>query len=204
MIAQDQDAFLVLKDGTKIAQDGKVIKDPAQDWREIPAPSKAQDIVVRAQKRVEELPLPPAQMSGVGLVAFYTLFGLSDQDISIAIDNKLTESQIANIRKLSVYKEFMEAAKSNLLESAQEQVRELLSQHAINAANKVITHAQSDNDVLSFKASQDILDRAGHRPADVIEHRHKLEDSLKIEIIHKDDTSNIPVIDVEAEHIDAD
>jgi hypothetical protein len=201
-IAQDQDEFLVLADGTRIGQDGKVVKDPADDWRAIPSPSQAQEIVVRAQKRVEELPLPPERMTGVGLVAFYTLFGLNDTDIAIALNGALTEEQIGNIRKLSVYKEFMTTAKTNLLETAQEQVRDLLQQHALNAANKVISHAQSDNDVLSFKASQDILDRAGHRPADIVEHRHKLEDALHIVVEHKDDASNAPVIDVTAEHVD--
>jgi hypothetical protein len=202
-VAQPEDDYLVLADGTKIGPDGKVIKDKTSDWREIPSPSVAQDLVVRARKSVEELPMPPEQMSGVGLVAFYTLFGLDDTNIAIALNGKLTESQIANIRRLSVYKDFMVTAKTNLLETAQEQVRELLSKHALNAANKIVEHAQAENDVLSFKASQDILDRAGHRPADIVEHRHKLEDSLHIVIEHKDDTSTVPYIDVTPENIDA-
>jgi hypothetical protein len=195
---------LVLADGTMIdPSTGKRVRTDSV-WTEVPKPSEAQAIVVRARKSVNELPMPPQQMNGVALVAFYTLFGLSDTDIAIALDGKLTEEQVANIRKLSVYKDFMASAKTNLLETANEQVRDLLQQHAMVAAKQVIEHAKSENDVLSFKASQDILDRAGHRPADIVEHRHKLEDALHIVVEHKDDNSQVPVIDIEAEHIDAD
>jgi hypothetical protein len=195
---------LQLADGTLInPANGKVIKD-TPSFFEVPAPSEAQAIVVRARKSVHDLPVPPAQMNGIALVAFYTLFGLNDTDIAIALDGKLTEDQIGNIRKLTVYKDFMTNAKQNLLESAQEQVRELLQQHAHGAAKKVIAAVDSENDVLSFKAAQDVLDRTGHRPADIVEHRHRLEDALHIVIEHKEDTSTLPVIDVVAEHIDAD
>jgi hypothetical protein len=70
--------------------------------------------------------------------------------------------------------------------------------------SRYVTHAKSDNDVLSFKASQDILDRAGHRPADIVEHRHKLEDALHIVIEHKDDGKSVPMIDITPETVDAD
>lgn len=196
---------LTLADGTQIdPSTGKPIREQSDAFIEVPSPSQAQELVVRAKRSVNELPMPPQQMNGVGLVAFYTLFGLNDTDIAIALDGKLTEDQVSNIRKLSVYKDFMASAKANLMETAQEQVRDLLGQHAIGAAKKVIEHAKGDNDVLSFKASQDILDRAGHRPADIVEHRHKLEDALHIVIEHKDDNRSVPMIDVTPEIVDAD
>jgi hypothetical protein len=197
---------LVLADGTKIdPSTGGAIRDAADNvWTEVPSPSSAQALVVRARRSVNELPMPPQQMNGVALVAFYTLFGLCDTDIALALDGKLTEDQVANIRKLSVYKDFMASAKTNLLETANEQVRDLLQQHALSAAKQVVQHAGSENDVLSFKASQDILDRAGHRPADIVEHRHKLEDALHIVIEHKDDGAGVPMIDITPETIDAD
>jgi hypothetical protein len=204
-VAKHPEEPLILADGTKIdPSSGKVVRDTPSAWTEIPKPSEAQAIVVRARKSVNELPLPPQQMSGVGLVAFYTLFGLNDTDIAIALDGKLTEDQISNIRKLSVYKDFMASAKTNLLETANDQVRDLLQQHAMSAAMQVVEHAKSDNDVLSFKASQDILDRAGHRPADIVEHRHKLEDALHIVIERKDNSDAVPIIDVTPEIVDAD
>jgi hypothetical protein len=196
---------LVLADGTQIdPSTGKPIRTEGNRFIEVPSPSTAQQLVVRARRSVNELPMPPQQMNGVALVAFYTLFGLNDTDIAIALDGKLTEEQVGNIRKLSVYTDFMTNAKANLLESAQEQVRELLATHAHAAAKTIIDHAGSENDVLSFKASQDILDRAGHRPVDVVEHRHKMEDALHIVIERKDSNDAAPMIDVTPEMIDAD
>jgi hypothetical protein len=42
--------------------------------------------------------------------------------------------------------------------------------------------------------AKDVLDRAGHRPADIIEHRHKMEGGLTIEYVEKKD--DIPTIDI--------
>lgn len=204
-VAQDQEEFLTLADGTKIGPDGKVMRDPnaPSPWTEVPAPSEAQALVVRARKSVNELPLPPEKMSAVGLVAFYTLFGLNDTDIAIALDGRITEQQIENIRNLSAYQDFMKSARATFMETEQEAVRDIFSQHAAGAARQVVELAKdSDNDVLKFKASQDILDRAGHRPADIVEHRHKMEDALHIVIERKDNTAEIPAIDVTPEHVD--
>lgn len=198
----DDSEFLVLADGTKIAPDGKVVKEPSSAWTEIPSPSKAQEIVVRARKSVNELPMPPQQMTAIGLVAFYTLFGLNDTDIAIALDGRLTEEQIKNIRGLTAYTDFMLTAKTNLLETETNTVRELFTEHAIGAAKQIIDIAKNgENEVIQFKASQDILDRAGHRPADIVEHRHKLEDALHIIVEKKDSADQVPVIDVTAEEI---
>ena len=194
---------LVLADGTQIdCATGRVKRDEASKFVSVPSPSKAQEIIARTRRTVADLPLPPQQLSGVALVAFYTLFGLNAQDISLAIDGKLTVEQIENIRSLDAYKDFMESAKANILHTEQNAVRELFEQNAIGAASKIIGLANSENDVLAFKASQDVLDRAGHRPADIVEHRHKMEDALHIVVTKKDETQQLPMIDITPESID--
>lgn len=196
---------LKLADGTEIdCSSGKVIKPDKPAFVPVPSPSEAQRIVTRARKSVADLPLPPNKMSGVALVAFYTLFGLSDRDIAIALNAQLTEQQIDNIRELDAYKEFMTEAKANMLYTEQNTVREMFENHASNAASKIIELAKSDNDVLAFTASKDVLDRAGHRPADVVEHRHKMEDSLHIVVTKRDESKEPPIIDVTPTRIDAD
>jgi hypothetical protein len=194
----------VLADGTKINPvNGRVIKDgSAAKFVSVPSPSEAQKIIARTRMTVADLPLPPKQLSGVALVAFYTLFGLSDQEICIAVDNKLTLEQINNIRTLDAYIDFMESAKANILHTEAETVRDMFQRHAKDAANKVIELAASDSEVLAFKASQDVLDRAGHRPADIVEHRVKMEDALNIVFIKKDETQEVPTIDVTPERIE--
>lgn len=192
-----EDEPLVLADGTKIdPASGKVIKDTPAKFISVPSPSEAQRIVSRTRKTVADLPLPPKNLSAVALVAFYTLFGLSDRDISIALEGKVTEEQINNVRELDAYREFMATAKDNILHTETETVRDIFQKNALHAASKVVQLATSDNDVLAFKASQDVLDRAGHRPADIVEHRHKMEDALNIVVIKKDETQQPPTIDV--------
>lgn len=189
---------LVLADGTKIdPSTSKVIREKKNSLVSVPSPSEAQRIVARTRKSVAELPLPPQQLSAVALVAFYTLFGLHDQDICIALDSKLTVEQITRIRELEAYTEFMQSAKDNIINTQQDTVREMFQEHATTAAKAIIDMTNDDdNKVLQFKASQDVLDRAGHRPADVVEHRHKMEDALHIVVTKRDENAEVPLVDV--------
>lgn len=200
----DADEPLELADGTKIdPATGKVIKpDAGSQFISVPAPSEAQRLVVKARKSISDLPLPPQQLSGVGLVAFYTLFGLSDTDISLALDSRISVEQIKNIKECEAYVEFMSTAKANIVNTETESVREIFATHATAAAQKVIELADSENDVLAFKASQDVLDRAGHRPADIVEHRHIMEDALHIVVTKRDETKQLPVIDTDFKEIE--
>lgn len=202
----DGDEPLILADGTKIdPSSGKVIRDNPKPFTEIVNPVEAQKIVSKVRRTVSELPVPPAQLSGVALVAFYTLFGLTDTDICIAVENKLSIDQITNIRKQEAYQEFMASAKQNILHTETTVVRDLFEQNAIMAAQRVVGLITNEdtNEVLAFKASQDILDRAGHRPADIVEHRHKMEDTLNIVITKRDETNQLPMIDVTPAESDA-
>ena len=194
------DEPLVLADGTKIDPiSGRPVRNTP--LVAIPSPGEAQRIVARTRKSVAELPLPPEQLSGVAVVAFYTLFGLHDQDISIALNGRLSVEQIERIRKLDAYIEFMETAKENIVHTQADTVREMFQTHAGNAAQKIINLAQSENDVLAFTASKDVLDRAGHRPADVVEHRHRMEDALNIIYIEKKANEDVPMIDITPEEV---
>lgn len=206
MLLPDADEPLILADGTKIdPETGKVIRDKiVGSMIAVPSPSEAQRLVVRARKTVADLPLPPQQLSGVGLVAFYVLFGLSDTDISLALDGKITVEQVKQIKSCDAYTEFMATAKANIIETETDIVREVFQTHAHGAAKKIVDLADSDNDVLAFKASQDILDRAGHRPADVVEHRHRMEDALHIVVTKRDETQQLPTVDADFEEVSED
>lgn len=202
-LPEDAAEPLVLADGTKIdPKSGEVIKQPRAAFIEVPSPSKAQAIVMKARKRVGDLPAAPAQLTGVALVAFYTLFGLPDEDIAIAVDGKLSTQQIARIRTLDAYHEFMEHARTNIIDSSQDLVRDVFQQNAVAAAKNIVNFAAEGDDVLAFKASQDILDRAGHRPADIVEHRHRMDEgALNIVVIHKSDNQELPIVDVTPEKV---
>lgn len=186
---------LILADGTKIdTQSGKVLRDRrySAEMIEIPSASEAQELVARSRKSIADLPVAPQQMNGLSLVCFYTMWGLSPQDIALQIG--CTLDQVKTIKKLPEYLKLHDDIFKSVMEVETGDVRRFFEQKARGAANKIVD-AMEEEGALGFAAAKDILDRAGHRPADVVEHRHKLEDTLKIEIVERKTGNDIPVIE---------
>lgn len=196
-LASDPLEPLVLADGTKInPATGEVIKEKKYSTMvEIPSGTKAQEIVAKARRAVAELPLPPKQMNVVSVVLFYSMWGLADGDIAIALG--ISTKQVKNIKELPEYQTIAEDIKKSVLEYEANDVRAYLQQRAKAAAAKIVDTLDEEG-ALGFAAAKDILDRTGNRPADVVEHRHKMEDSLRIEIVQRRESANMPenLIDV--------
>lgn len=191
-LASDTLEPLVLADGTKIdPNSGRLIRE--KKYVEVPSSSQAQELVARTKKSIAELPVPTKQMSGLGLVLFYSMWGLSNQEIAIALG--LTIDQVLHIKKLPQYSQISEDIKKTVLEHEANDVKAFFQQRAMGAAQKIVTLAEEEDGVLGFKASQDILDRAGFRPADIVEHNHNLSGGLRIEVINKSAENDIPTID---------
>lgn len=194
MLAEADDAFLTLADGTKIAQTGKVIKEKKYSaYVEVPKGSEAQAIVAKSRRSVAELPFQPGQMNVVSLVLFYSMWGLGKADTAIQLG--ISHDQVVNIQELPAYVELSEQVKKSVLEHEANDVRSLMQKHATGAAQKVVDLMEEEG-ALGFMAAKDILDRAGHRPADVVEHRHKMEDVLRIEVVERKAEPDIPVINI--------
>lgn len=194
MLASAEEEFLVLADGTKIAQTGKVIREKKYtQYVEVPNGSEAQAIVAKTRRTVAELPFQPGQMNVVSLVLFYTMWGLGVGDIAMQLG--ITAEQIKNIQGLAQYVELSEQVKKSVLEHEANDVRSLMQKHATGAAQKIIDLVEEEG-ALGFAAAKDILDRAGHRPVDVVEHKHKMEDVLRIEVVQRKSEPEIPIIDI--------
>lgn len=190
---------LVLADGTKIdPNSGKVLKE--KKYIEVPSNRQAQELVARTKRSIAELPIPTKQMSGLGLVLFYSMWGLSNQEIAIALD--ITVDQVLNIKKLPQYTQITEDVKKTVLEHEANDVKHFFQQKAMTAAQKIVELAEEEEGVLGFKASQDILDRAGFRPADIVEHNHNMSGGLRIEVIERKQDNSIPAINGSFEVID--
>lgn len=190
---------LILADGTKIDPvSGVVIKDKHSrgGFIEIPSASEAVALVAKTRRAVSELPVPNKQMNALSLILMYSIWGLSDQDIAIVVGGDLTTPQIKNIKQLPEYKALSDDILKSVMEYEANDVRTFLQQNAARAAEKIVDLIEEEG-ALGFAASKDVLDRAGHRPADVVEHRHTMEDSLKIEFISKKQDINIPSIEGE-------
>ena len=186
---------LVLADGTKINPiDGNVITDISEAVVEVPNTQDLKREITSSRKRVSDLPVPPEQMNTISVILSYTLFGISDDDISNIIS--LPVEQITNIKKSDAYGELQSQFVKNIVESDLSDVRGMFVQHSRGAAGVMFNAMNNEENGITTRmaAAKDVLDRAGQRPVDVIEHRHKMEGGLIIEYVEK--KADIPTIDI--------
>jgi hypothetical protein len=190
---------LVLADGTKINPlDGKILKDDI--LVEVPNTREIQRDIVAARKRIADLPLPPEQMNTLSLVMAYSVFGLSDKDIGNVLS--LSQEQIHNIKMNNVYNELQQNLVQSIIHSDTTEVRDLFVLNSKTSA-QLFVDTVNDSEMgigTRLSAANNILDRAGHRPADIVEHRHKVEGGLRIEYVKKEE-QDIPTIDVTPEGV---
>ena len=190
---------LVLADGTKINPlDGKILKDDI--LVEVPNTREIQRDIVAARKRIADLPLPPEQMNTLSLVMAYTVFGLSDKDIGSVLS--ISEDQVHNIKMNDVYNELQRNLVQSIIHSDAAEVRDLFVLNSKTSAQLFIDTVRDPEMGIGTRlsAANNILDRAGHRPADIVEHRHKVEGGLRIEYVKKEE-QDIPTIDVTPEGV---
>ena len=190
---------LVLADGTKINPlDGKILKDDI--LVEVPNTREIQRDIVAARKRIADLPLPPEQMNTLSLVMAYSVFGLSDKDIGNVLS--LPQEQIHNIKMNNVYNELQQNLVQSIIHSDTTEVRDLFVLNSKTSA-QLFVDTVNDSEMgigTRLSAANNILDRAGHRPADIVEHRHKVEGGLRIEYVKKEE-QDIPTIDITPEGV---
>lgn len=151
--------------------------------------------VTKTRLKLADLPAPPAQMNPVAVVLMYRMIGLSNKDIAIAIG--ISVKQVENLQKTDIYSRLQDTLYSSIQEAAQDDVRTFMAAHSKQAAQKVATLAQNGPPRVALRASIDILDRTGHRPVDVHEHRIKQDSTLRIEYVES--PNDIPVVDLAPE-----
>ena len=184
---------LVLADGTKINPiNGKLVSD--EPYVKVPNTEELKREITTARMRLSDLPAPPKQMNTISVILSYSLQGISDYDISMILS--ISEDAVLNIKKTDVYREVQANIIKSITESDLSDVRSLFVQKSRTAA-QVMFDVLDDADVgvlTKMTAAKDVLDRAGQRPVDIIEHRHKMEGGLTIEYVDKKD--DIPTIDI--------
>lgn len=156
------------------------------------------------RRKLSDLP-DLANVNIISQVLCYHLYGLSTQDIST-----ITKIPLQNVQTILMSHDFAEY-KSKMLASIKERdesdVREYISKASKKAAEKVVDIMQNcANPKFSLEAAKDILDRSGQRPVDVVEHKMKIDNELRILYITKNDNEkkqleNIKPIDAEYEEI---
>ena len=186
-------APLKLADGRLVYPNGDIVDPNAPKLIEVPSHQEARNLIVAARKKIADLPDVPKQMNAISAVLSYTLFGLDNTEIALATG--LTENQVGTIKMQEAYASMHSAVVEGILAAETNSVRELFQQHSRAAANSMLSVLQtSKSEMTRVIVAKDFLDRAGHRPVDVVEHRHQMEGGLRIEFVTKKDA---PVIDIE-------
>jgi len=196
------DHLLTLADGTQInMRTGRpVTRDGvAPGYVAIPSNTEAVREVTRVRRRLADLPELGARMNVVSAIAAYYMFGLEDFEIAHATG--MTEGQVGRIRTTDAFTQIVDAITQNLVEGQAAGVRDMIEREAANAARNVVSLMSSDDEKVALVAAKDILDRAGHRPVDVVEHRHKVEGGLVIEYVSRGGNDDVPMIDMSVEDV---
>jgi hypothetical protein len=187
---------LVLADGTKIdPENGHVVTE--ETYVKVPNTAELKREITASRMRISDLPVPPNQMNTLSVILSYSLQGISDFDIATTLH--IDEDKLVIIKASDPYKELQTTIIKNITESDLSDVRGMFVQHSRNAA-QVMFDVVSDDEIgvtTKMVAAKDILDRAGQRPVDVVEHRHKMEGGLTIEYVEKKD--DMPTIDITPE-----
>ena len=182
---------LVLADGTKINPiDGAVVTD--EILVEVPNTEQIKREIVATRRRISDLPVPPDQMNTLSVIISYTLFGINDDDISYTLN--IPPDQLQRIKTSDAYADLQTQFLKNIVESDLANVRNLFVQRSRTAADRVFSLMDSESETTRMIAAKDVLDRAGQRPVDVVEHRHRMEGGLTIEYVEKKD--DLPTIDI--------
>lgn len=161
--------------------------------------TQLQEEDARVRHRIDELPLQDGKMNSISVVLCYYMFGLSIRDI--AIITKFTEEQVQNIIMLPAFNEMMNKVSKSIIENDTNSVRDYIQNQTKKAAQKVMEIMETAPAKYALAAAQDILDRGGHRPVDIVEHVNKMEGELRIVHITKDEKAISNIKDVEFEEI---
>lgn len=188
---------ITLADGTVInTTTGKPVRNngvPA-GFTALPTNSQALRDVTRVKKRLADLPDIPEKMNIIGAVASYYLFGLDEYETALALG--VTQQQVERIKMTEAFTKMIDSMTDAITERTQDDVRGLIMQQSHSAVHRLVAALDSDNEQAAIVAAKDLLDRAGHRPADVVEHRHTVEGGLAIEYITKGRDEQLPTLDV--------
>lgn len=138
----------------------------------------------KVRRKLTDLP-EVSNMNVLSQIMCYDLFGLSVQDI--ATITKLTEQNVRTVLMSYDYGEFKKKMLASITETDKDNVREFIAANSKRAAEKVLEIMECGNPKYALPAAQDVLDRAGHRPVDVVEHRSKMDNELRILFVSKNE-----------------
>lgn len=143
-------------------------------------------------RTLADINIPFDQMNVFMLVAAYKLWGLN----SFAIGKLLNvePSRVDSMMDAEIFDEIVTQLGEAIREAEASSVHGYIAQNALVAAKTVVGGMKNKSADVRIASARDVLDRAGFRPVDRVEHTMKFEDELRIRVIREDEP--IPTIDL--------
>jgi hypothetical protein len=182
-------------DGTKRTRFIRPTSQEIEQRNETPVEVDDEPVVLVTQRKLSDLPETPRNMNPICVIIAYTMFGLTVPDISQATN--LTEEQVENIQRCDAFVSMRDTLMGNVIQAEAASVREMFVKQSRAAVHVMVDSLHNGARATRMSAAKDILDRAGHRPADIIDHRHSINGGLVIEVVRKTDGESVPTIEME-------
>lgn len=206
----DPVAFITLADGTVIdTKTGRQANLPVPSVEDIPVDDTADIDLTPADEKIGrqrrpignhvkliELGSTPKLIVPTAVVLTLTLTGIADSEICVLLS--ITPTQLARIRGLDVYDDMRSRMIGKLRDSDKDQIRQKLYNTAETAAKRLSSLVDSRDEKIQLAAANSILDRTGHKAADILEVRHSFDNEMRVRIIDDSKNTDIPTIDLTA------
>ena len=147
---------------------GKVLADNGREITALPevdalGPSAARAHVSSKRRSIEDLPTDAKTQTAVAVVLFYSLVGLTDNEIAHTIGIK--PADVTGLRKLDAYQETYELLFWEFIHANGQSLVAKIAAKAPSALDNLFDLADNaENENAKLKANQDILDRSGLHP----------------------------------------
>lgn len=150
----------------------------------------------KKKRNVKELPGEARVITAVGAVFMYTMLGVGDREIADVLG--MSVDQLKKLREHSVYGECFQIVHSDFISSSSDLLSSRIAAYSHTALRTVGQLAESaKKEEVRFRASADLLDRAGVRPKDQAE--RAIMDSNDLRIIVVDGTQKEDDLTVEVD-----
>lgn len=192
---------LILADGTQIdPSTGRPVgAEEIPQFVKVPSTRAIREEYAQTRKRLEDLPVPTGKMNAFSVIVTYKMLGVSDRDICVATG--ITEQQLGAILLSDEFSDLKQMIVDNIYSQDADVIRASMKDNALMGVQRLQQLINSEDEAIALNASKDAMDRDGYRPADVVEHRHKMDGGLVIEVIKRDETQKIDDMNVKFDNI---
>jgi len=185
-VSNDLEVRLTLQDGSVVLNNGKVMKpiqapQPAAAMsREITSGRQAAAILEKQSRKLGDLPDVPEKMNAFCAVITYSMLGLSDADIAIAL--KTSEQNVKKLKDLDAYHQLVQMFDTTVFEDNKRAANHMLAKASERATRRMIEGIDSQREDIAIVAARDVMKLAGVGQQ---EEQTKRVGGLNIRIIRK-------------------